>query len=263
MADLARALLLPPGINLVILLLAFLMLPVARRLAGWILLLGILSLYLVSIAPVATLLIRSVETIPALSDSVAPDREGAIVVLGAGRYYSAPEFGGRDTTSHMALMRLRYAEHLREQTGLPILATGGRPNGELLSEAELMQQTVKGDFDGVVRWTESKSRNTFENAVCSKFLLDGQTIRRIFLVTHAAHMPRALYAFEKAGLNVTPAPTGYLRDTFQYANAVETWLPGMTALQLSRTALHEWLGLLYYRMVYGGTESTRGVKVSC
>ena len=263
MADLARALLLPPGINLVLLALGFVLLPAARKLAGWLILLGILSLYLLSIAPVATWLIGTIETTPALSEEVETDGEGAIIVLGAGRYISAPEFGGRDTTDQLALMRLRYAERLREQTGLPILATGGRPHGELLSEAELMEQTVKKDFDGIVKWTEQKSTNTFENAVCSQFMLDGQAIDKAYLVTHAAHMPRALYAFRKAGLKVTPAPTGYLGDTFRYANTIETWLPGMAALQLSRTALHEWLGLVYYRMVYGATESAKGIQASC
>jgi len=263
MADLAQALLLPPGINLVALALGFILLPVARKLAGWLVLLGIVSLYLLAMAPVATWLIGTVETASALSEPVEAGDEGAIVVLGAGRYYSAPEFGARDTTNHMALMRLRYAERLREQTQLPILATGGRPHGEPLSEAELMKRTVKEDFDGIVKWTEQKSRNTFENAVCSKFILDGQAIDSIFLVTHAAHMSRALYAFRKAGLRVTPAPTGYLKDTFRYANVVETWLPSMTALQLSRTALHEWLGLIYYRMVYGATNSAKSISAQC
>lgn len=263
MADLARALLLPPGINLVLLTLGLILLPAARKLAGWLVFLGILSLYLISIAPVATFLISSVEVTPALSDPVNRNDEGAIIVLGAGRYHGAPEYGGEDTAGHLALMRLRYADHLREQTGLPILASGGRPKGEIMAEAELMDQTLKQAFDGLARWTEQSSRNTFENAICSKFILDGQAVNKAFLVTHAAHMPRALYAFRKAGMDVTPAPTGYLQAAFKKANAIETWLPNMAALQLSRTALHEWLGLLYYRMAYGGIESVKGIPAQC
>jgi len=194
---------------------------------------------------------------------VEANGEGAIVVLGAGRYNNAPEYGNTDTAGHLAMMRLRYAERLREQTGLPILTSGGRPRGELKAEAELMHDTLKSAFEGLARWTESKSRNTLENAVCSQFILEGQGIDHVFLVTHATHMPRSVYAFRKAGLTVTPAPTGFLRDTFGNATVWETWLPNMEALQLSRTALHEWLGLLYYKMVYGGTESSKGVQVSC
>lgn len=263
MADLARALLLPPGINFILLALGFLLLPLARKLAGWLIGFGIALLYLLSIAPVAGFLIGMVETTPALSDPVTANDEGAIVVLGAGRYDSAPEYGNRNTAGQLALMRLRYAERLREQTGLPILVSGGSPRGERQSEAELMERTLQDAFEGLARWTEQKSRNTFENAICSQFILDGQAIDKAFLVTHAAHMPRAVYAFKKTGLKVTPAPTGYLRNSFKHADAIETWLPNMGALQLSRTALHEWLGLIYYKMVYGGTESATGVQARC
>ena len=263
MTDIFKALLLPPGINLLVLLLGFALLPVARKLAGWLLALGIICLYLVSSAPVGRLLINSVEPDVALAEPVQTDGEGAIVVLGSGRYNNAPEYGRSDTAGHVALMRLRYAERLREQTGLPVLTTGGRPHGEHVAEAELMAETLKSAFDGLARWTEGNSRNTLENAVCSQFILQGQGIEHVFLVTHAAHMPRSVYAFRKVGLKVTPAPTGYLGDTFRHANIWTTWLPSIEALQLSRTALHEWLGLLYYKIVYGATASGKGVQVSC
>lgn len=263
MIDFMRALLLPPGINLVLLVLGLLLLPLARKLAVWLLLLGVLFLYLLSIAPVAGFLISRVESVAALKDPVQVDTEKAIVVLGAGRYHDAPEYAVRDTSGHLALMRLRYAAHIQKQTGLPILATGGRPNGELYSEAELMDQTLKSSFNSLARWTEQSSRNTFENAICSKFILDGQGIQRVFLVTHAVHMPRARYVFEKAGLQITPAPTGFLKDSFKNLKTTETWLPSMEALQVSRTALHEWAGLLYYKMIYGDINSAAGTKASC
>lgn len=263
MIDFMRALLLPPGINLTLLVLGFILLPVARRLAIWLVLLGILSLYLLSIAPVANFLISRMESVPALEDPVQADAEKAIVVLGAGRYYDAPEYADKDTSGHLALMRLRYAAHIQKQTGLPILAAGGRPNGESASEAELMDRTLKSSFNSLARWTEQSSRNTFENAVCSEFVLDGQTIQQVFLVTHAAHMPRARYVFEKTGLQVTPAPTGFLKDSFKKLNATQIWLPSMEALQISRTALHEWLGLLYYKMIYKDSDSAAAVKASC
>lgn len=263
MTELLRSLLLPPGIFVVLLGLGLLLLPVARKLTVWLLLAALVLLYGLSTAPLAGQLVAWVETTPALSMPVQKQAAGAIVVLGAGRYNNAPEYGGADSVGHLALMRLRYAERLREQTGLPILASGGRPDSELYAEAELMDQALKSDFDGLARWTESKSRNTFENAICSKFILDGQDIHRVLLVTHAAHMPRALYAFEKAGLEAIAAPTGYLKDTFRNAGVLERWLPSLIALQLSRTALHEWLGLLYYRMVYGDRDGVAGVRAQC
>lgn len=263
MTDLLQMLLLPPGINLVLLGLGLLLLPMARKPASWLLLLGTVTLYLLSIAPVARVLVVAVEYTPALGVPVEKHGEGAIVVLGAGRYNSAPEYGGKDTVGHHALMRLRYAEFLREQTGLPILTTGGRPDGDRYSEAELMSQSLKEDFEGLARWREQKSRNTFENAICTESILSGQSIGKIFLVTHAVHMPRAIYAFEKTGLKVTPAPIGYLQDTFKNANVFQKWLPSVEALQISRTALHEWLGLLYYETIYGKEGSAIGISTDC
>lgn len=247
MIDLLRSLLLPPGINLVLLTCGVMLLSVARRLALWLIGSGLLALYLLSTAPVAGGLIKSLEDTPALPVSAAPAAAGAIVVLGGGRYNTAPEYGGRDSVGQWTLMRLRYAGQLQERTGLPILVSGGRPDGEKEAEAELMAQALAGDFGGRVRWIERQSRNTMENALCSRVILDDEGIRRVFLVTHAVHMPRALHAFSRAGFEVTPAATGYLKDTFRQAGAFEAWLPGIEALQLSRTALHEWLGLLYYR----------------
>lgn len=261
MTELARSLLLPPGINLVLLVIGFLFLLPWPSFGRWCLLLGIATLYLFSIAPVATWLIGTVETARALPDSDTRN-EQAIVVLGASRYSDAPEYDG-DTVSRAGLERLRYAHYLQEQTRLPILMTGGRPRGEFHAEAELMEKTLRESFGGITAWTEERSRNTFENAVCSKRILDGEDIRRIFLVTHAAHMPRAMQVFDRVGFGVTPAPTGYLRDTFRDATTLEKWLPTASALNISRTALHEWLGLLYYRINYGSEDAVRTAPVRC
>lgn len=262
MIELVRELLLPPGLNLVLLLIGFLFLVPAPKFGYWCVLIGIGTLYLFSIAPVATWLIGTVETARALPESMDVRNEQAIIVLGSGRYYDAPEYGG-DTVGRHGLERLRYAQHLQEQTRLPILMTGGRPHEDFYSEAELMERTFKDTFGGITMWTEERSRNTFENAVCSKRILDGEDIGHIFLVTHASHMPRALYIFDKVGFGVTPAPTGYLGDVFSKATTLEKWLPTASALGISRTALHEWLGLLYYRINYGSEDAVSTAPARC
>ena len=50
----------------------------------------------------------------------------AIVVLGGGTYFAAPEYGG-DTAGTFTLERLRWAARLHRDTGLPLLVTGGAP----------------------------------------------------------------------------------------------------------------------------------------
>ena len=60
----------------------------------------------------------------------------AIVVLGGGTYFHAPEFNDEDTVKSQTLVRLRYAAKLQRETGKPILVTGGKPLGNHSSEGQ-------------------------------------------------------------------------------------------------------------------------------
>ena len=80
-------------------------------------------------------------------------------------------------------------------------------------------------------------------------------IRRVFLVTHAWHMPRALEVFEKAGVDAVPAPTGFVHKDpiragfgFEDRSTYGDWLPNAGALLKSYFALHEYLGRVWYRL---------------
>ena len=168
----------------------------------------------------------------------------AIVVLGAGTYFHAPEYGG-DTLDEAALMRLRYAAKLQRETGKPILVTGGRPLGNQLAEAEQMKTALEDEFKVPVRWAEDDSNNTLENALYSYALLQKAGIRRIYLVTHAWHMPRAAMVFRQVGFEVVPAPTAW---TTRYKTSLLTFVPRADALRDSAIFTHEVIGLLWYRL---------------
>lgn len=82
------------------------------------------------------------------------------------------------------------------------------------------------------RWSlESKSRNTFENAVYSRRALSALAGSRWLLATSPAHMPRAVGAFRQAGFDVAPWPV-------EIAEA--------SRLDRLRFARREWVGLLWY-----------------
>lgn len=168
----------------------------------------------------------------------------AIVVLGGGSYFLAPEYAG-DTVSSASLQRLRYAATLYRQINKPILLTGGSPLGNSNSEAEQMKYVLEQEFNTPVRWTEEESNNTLESARNCFHLLHESGIKRIALITHAWHMPRSLQAFEAAGFEVIPAPTAY---TTRYQTDLMTFLPNANALHDSQIFWHEIIGIVWYRL---------------
>jgi len=119
-----------------------------------------------------------------------------------------------------------------------------------LSEAETMRQALETDFRAAPRWVESESLNTRENAQRSRALLARDSIDSVYLVTTAWHMPRATRAFERAGFQVIPAPTGYTSLT----PSPLAWIPSAQALRSTHIALREWLGEAWYRLDSGRAE---------
>ena len=242
----------PPAILILAALLG-LLLQLKWRLLGTALLLFSLTALLVMSLPVvgqqwmAELESQAHPLPPSLKADKARLAASAIVILGAGRYAQAPELGGEDTVSSHALERLRYGAQLHRETGLPILVTGGAPFGDQTPEAVLMQRALERDFQVKARWVEARSATTFENARDSQALLHPAGVRHVLLVTHAWHMPRALWVFEAAGLQVTPAPTAF--TTLDAADRGPLgYLPSARGLFLSARAWHERLGLWWYKL---------------
>ncbi|MEE4245016.1 MAG: YdcF family protein [Kangiellaceae bacterium] len=239
---LAKSLLLPPGINLLLALIAWLLWKVKRRLGRSLLLLSATSLFAFSIPSVAYNLMESLQSTPALSTSqikqlINPAEPITIVVLGAGRRAKAPEYSDIDTINFRTLERLRYAAQLHRQTGFPILVSGGTRHGSGPAEAILMNQSLTEDFNVEVHWLEARGQTTNENARLSAEILHMQNIRKIILVTHAWHIERAKSAFLKHNINVVSAPTGFILAA---KNDQLDFLPSSYALHISYLALYEW-----------------------
>ncbi len=199
---------------------------------------SLLGLLAMSLPPVAGWLASGLETYRPISD-VDLKRAQAIVVLGGGKYFVAPEYG-QDTISRWSLERARYAAHLQRRSKLPILVAGGAPDGGR-PEGDALKEALTRDFNAAVTWVDARSADTGENAAQSAALLKKAGISRIALVTHAWHMPRATALFVREGLTVIPAPTGF---TTPSPSQLFQLTPSTTALDKSRLALHEWLGML-------------------
>jgi uncharacterized SAM-binding protein YcdF (DUF218 family) len=209
-----------------------------------------LALVLLSFPTVTGLLIGPLQKTPPLSQeqiNSAASGNSAIVVLGGGRVTGYREYGD-DTVNAFTLERVRYAAWLKRRTQLPLLVSGGRVKQEPKAEATLMQEVLQKEFLVQSELVESSSRNTYENALFTAKMLERLSIKQVYLVTHAWHMPRAAEAFTQLGIKVIPAPTAYYGGSrhFEFSNLI----PDSRSLYFSSLAIHEYIGRLWYKIRY-------------
>ena len=167
----------------------------------------------------------------------------AIVVLGSGVENKALEYDGPILTPD-AMSRLLYGVYLSRATQLPLAYAGGvgwSGPAEQMPESQAAALALARIGAPALRWQDNLSRDTRENALFTAALLNKEGITRIALVTHAWHMPRSVRQFEAAGMQVIPAPMGYVQSD---AAPVLQWLPSGKGLRDSAWVLREWLGLL-------------------
>ena len=172
----------------------------------------------------------------------------AIVALGGGMTGFSPEYGHADLAG-ASLARLRYAVWLGHQTGLPVAASGGlgwaATGTATPPEGARMAEIAQSELGMSLRWTETTSRDTHENAVNTVAMLRAAGIREIVLVTHGSHMPRALREFDAAtagatpALHITPAPCG---QAYPAASTWLYWIPSGEGARRLQEVLHEVLG---------------------
>jgi uncharacterized SAM-binding protein YcdF (DUF218 family) len=188
------------------------------------------------------------------SKNATPSVPAAIIVLGGGLRQGALEFApnlapnANQDVSKETMERLRLAARLAKQTQLPILVTGGLSPGAQagdLSEAAAMARVLNDELGVRVSWVEGQSKTTQENATFSAKLLRDEKISHVYLVSQYWHLPRAQWIFEKAGFTVIPAPTGF--ESSAHWTPMDFY-PG--ALQKTRQIWHELIGALWYRWRY-------------
>lgn len=195
---------------------------------------------------VGNLLVRDLEgDRPASQD--APPRAGSdtlIVVLASGRLFTGsgeprPEFDADGWD------RFHAALGLWRRTGGTLLFTGGPGHGPADSFGHLMERLAidAGVPSSAIRVTTG-SRTTFEDLREASAVIRAHAGPSV-LVTSAMHMPRALAVARALGLRMTPHRCAYRQIVTPTWKA---WLPNNGTPDLWRDALHEVLGLRYYRL---------------
>ena len=246
--------LLMPPVPFLLLTLAGARLMFHRRLLAWImLLLGTLGIWLSCTSAIGQLLNQGLLQPPRALNrgDIAELRRAprtAVVVLGAGRWALAPEYGV-STLKAGSVERLRFGIWLSRETDLPLAYSGGighgAPDGN--TEAEIAARITQREFGHKLRWQEGRSRDTRENALFTVAMLQAEGIEHIVLVTHDYHMKRGLRNFARAvsadsvPMRLTAAPLGVRAGGPMLASA---WQPTVEGFEQTRAVLHEWVGLL-------------------
>ena len=246
--------LLMPPVPFLLLTLAGARLMFHRRLLAWImLLLGTLGIWLSCTSAIGQLLNQGLLQPPrALNRGDIAELKRAprtaVVVLGAGRWALAPEYGV-STLKAGSVERLRFGIWLSRETDLPLAYSGGighgAPDGN--TEAEIAARITQREFGYKLRWQEGRSRDTRENALFTVAMLQAEGIEHIVLVTHDHHMKRGLRNFaravsaDSAPMRLTAAALGVRAGGPMLASA---WLPTVEGFEQTRAVLHEWVGLL-------------------
>ena len=125
------------------------------------------------------------------------------------------------------------------------------------SEADVVADLFESLGVPATRLTlEGRSRNTVENAIYSKALARPKPGERWLLVTSALHMPRAIGTFRRAGFAVEAYPVDY--QTNGWGDLLEVFGSASGGLARTDNALHEWIGLIAYRITGKTSELVPG-----
>lgn len=155
----------------------------------------------------------------------------------------ASDFSVLDVASRRRIDRgLAYR---RVHAGTTLVITGGSARDGFPAQSRLLAAYAAtfGVPDAAIR-VETQSTSTWENAFLVSTMVPAVP-RRIALVTSALHMPRARLAFESAGFAVCPTSADPRYTPNDFPDAL---LPGSSALRKTEAALHEFVGLAYYRV---------------
>ena len=172
----------------------------------------------------------------------------AVIVLGGALDVASTRATGELELNAAAERLLRGWEVVRAGQARYVLVSGGvvaPVPGDVPESEILVRQLVAWGVPVGRAVSETRSRNTHENAVESARIASERGWNRLLLVTSAAHMPRALGCFRQVGLSPDALPVDFRGGD----GRGESWLPRAAALDASTAALRELAGRVVYRLL--------------
>jgi uncharacterized SAM-binding protein YcdF (DUF218 family) len=218
-----------------------------RRLASWLVVTSVALIAIEGFSPLGHVLMLPLEQrFPAWDASRgAPD---GIVVLGGAISPEVSMARGAVALNEAAERITVTVELARRYPDARIVFSGGTSS---LFDAPVEAPVAVRAFEalGIAHeriTAEEQSRNTIENAVFSRLLAGPKPGEHWLLVTSAFHMPRSIAAFRAAGFPVEACPVDW--RTRGPIDATAPFGSFTTGLTVTDTAVHEWIGLIAYRL---------------
>jgi uncharacterized SAM-binding protein YcdF (DUF218 family) len=197
-------------------------------------------LVVIGVLPTSWLLVTPLEQRFPIPESLDPV-DGIVVLAGAenpelSEQYAQPQLNANaDRLTTFLVLAHRFPAARLVHSG----DTG------LASQSDVARELLLGaGIDAARIVFERRSHITCESPGATRELVAVDPAERWLLVTSAMHMPRAVACFRAAGWEIIPYPTDFTvgRDGFSLSLDLVGNLGGFDA------AVHEWLGLVYYRL---------------
>jgi uncharacterized SAM-binding protein YcdF (DUF218 family) len=178
-----------------------------------------------------------------------PEKIDGIIVLGGAVQQVITAYRGQPSLNGAAERMTEFVAMARRHPEARLVYSGG---SGLVLHPELKEVVVARalfaslGLDVTKIAFEGESRNTYENATFTRDLMHPKPGEIWVLITSAFHMPRAYGSFSRAGWKVIPYPVDYITTGRLDIAPDFSLASGLGALDF---AIHEWVGLLAYRVL--------------
>ena len=215
------------------------------------LLLAVIIIYYFSSTPfLPYLLLKHLESkykIP----SIEKIKEAKAIVVLTAKVFTNPSLSLEERFSRESLVRLLKGIELKKEfPEKPLVIIGGNFLSEDKKGAYYFKKfaerfgcnavAIDTPFDTITSAKVFKNWLKAHNSTNEEFLL----------LTSAYHLPRSMYLFKHFGLNPIPYPTNYDYKLCDTPFSFFKLLPDPYYLRLTDIAVHEYLGLLFYKIKF-------------
>lgn len=245
----------PPGIIIILIILLYALLIFQKKKIATILTLFlVISLFLLGSWYGEYFLLRPLENKYTSGANIAGylfnlSKPIIVVLSGNGNNVNQSTGSNNGEVGEITQSRLLGAYFLYQETHFPVLVSGGIApgcSGDIASADQMERFLVKLGIPVQDIMKENRSGTTMENAIFVLDLMRTHHFEQAILVTSAVHMTRAMLAFQNDSIKVIPAPVNFLYENIN--PGILATLPNRSSWEHNLRALHEWAGIIYYKM---------------